>query len=168
MQTATTTIHKATNYEGVTATIGNTEFLRGHLLKTAMKLNGKFIDNGDGTVTDKITGLMWQQAEGGVMDWNGAMAYPKRLALGGHSDWRLPSAAEMRSILDREAGGIYFTMNTTAFPEFRPDIHMDGYWTSHSHREDPEYALLLELYFGGGYWRHKKHYYYVRCVRSGK
>jgi hypothetical protein len=58
-------------------------------------------DNGDGTVTDHATGLMWQQADSGAgMTWEAALAYAEGLELAGHSDWRLPNAKELQSIID--------------------------------------------------------------------
>ncbi|HPD14781.1 MAG TPA: DUF1566 domain-containing protein [Planctomycetota bacterium] len=60
-----------------------------------------FRDNGDGTVTDRATGLMWQQADSGKgMNWQEALAYAGGLALAGHCDWRLPDAKELQSIVD--------------------------------------------------------------------
>lgn len=61
----------------------------------------EFADNGDGTVTDRATGLMWQKADSGrAMDWEHALAYAGSLELAGHSDWRLPNAKELQSIVD--------------------------------------------------------------------
>jgi hypothetical protein len=63
-----------------------------------------FTDNGDGTVTDAATGLMWsQQDSGAAMSWQEALAWvQERNAQGhlGHADWRLPDAKELHSILD--------------------------------------------------------------------
>jgi hypothetical protein len=60
-----------------------------------------FVDNGDGTVTDEATGLMWQQADSGSgMQWEEALAYAEGLSLAGHDDWRLPNAKELQSIVD--------------------------------------------------------------------
>lgn len=50
-----------------------------------------YSDNGDGTVTDQVTGLMWQKADGGEMTWEQAREYAGKLRLGGHQDWRLPA-----------------------------------------------------------------------------
>lgn len=57
--------------------------------------------NGDGTVTDTVTGLMWQQADGGEMTIENAVAFCENLVLGGHDDWRLPTAQEAYSILNQ-------------------------------------------------------------------
>lgn len=50
-----------------------------------------FKDNGNGTVTDATTGLMWQQKDDGkTRNWEAAKAYCESLTLSGHSDWRAP------------------------------------------------------------------------------
>lgn len=60
-----------------------------------------FVDNNNGTITDNATGLMWQQADDGTMrNWENALSYCENLSLGGHTDWRLPNAKELHSILD--------------------------------------------------------------------
>ncbi len=61
----------------------------------------EFTDNGDGTITDYATELMWMQednAEG--MLWNDALNYAENMEYAGYSDWRLPDAKELQSILD--------------------------------------------------------------------
>ena len=61
----------------------------------------RFSDNGDGTVIDQATGLTWQKADSGKgMNWKDALAYAEGLVLAGHSDWRLPDAKELQSIVD--------------------------------------------------------------------
>jgi len=60
-----------------------------------------FHDNGNGTITDRATGLMWSKADSGRgMNWEQALAYAAGLKLAGHSDWRLPNAKELQSIVD--------------------------------------------------------------------
>ena len=60
-----------------------------------------FVDNGDGTVTDNATGLMWAQADSGeAMDWEAALAYAEESTDGGYDDWRLPNIKELQSIAD--------------------------------------------------------------------
>jgi len=75
-----------------------------------------YTDNGDGTVTDNITGLMWQQTvPTGTYTWSQAVAYCPTLSLAGHSDWRLPSRIELVSIVDfGVTSGA--TINATYFP----------------------------------------------------
>jgi hypothetical protein len=60
-----------------------------------------FVDNGDGTVTDQATGLMWSQDDNGVgMEWEDALAYAEGAELAGYDDWRLPNVKELQSILE--------------------------------------------------------------------
>ncbi len=60
-----------------------------------------FVDNGNGTILDQATGLMWQQADSGTgMIWGDALTYCENLDMGGYSDWRLPNAKTLQSILD--------------------------------------------------------------------
>ncbi len=61
----------------------------------------KFVDNGDGTISDKATGLMWAKVDSQKgMDWASALAYAEESTLAGHSDWRLPNVKELQSIVD--------------------------------------------------------------------
>lgn len=60
-----------------------------------------FRDNGDNTVTDQATGLMWQKDDSGMgMDWEAALAYAGNSRLAGYDDWRLPNVKELQSIVD--------------------------------------------------------------------
>ncbi len=56
-------------------------------------------DNGDGTVTDRVTGLMWQQDPGAKMTWFDAMDGADGFSLAGYDDWRLPSIKELYSLI---------------------------------------------------------------------
>ncbi len=61
-------------------------------------------DNGDGTITDRTTGLTWSQADSGRgMNWSDALAWVQaRNAANhlGHRDWRLPNAKELQALVD--------------------------------------------------------------------
>lgn len=60
-----------------------------------------FIDNGDSTISDLATGLMWQMADDGqTRDWEEALDYSEELTLAGYTDWRLPNVKELQSIVD--------------------------------------------------------------------
>jgi len=58
-----------------------------------------YIDNRDGTVTDTITNLMWEQSDDGfrrnVYD---AHQYCEQLELAGHNDWHMPTLSEIEEI----------------------------------------------------------------------
>lgn len=69
-----------------------------------------YVDNGDGTITDMVTGLMWQQSPDNDCDgdidasdkvsYNAAVAGAAGYRLGGHSDWRLPTIKELYSLIE--------------------------------------------------------------------
>ncbi len=103
-----------------------------------------FRDNGDGTITDRATGLMWSKADSGQgMDWQAALAWAqarnteKHL---GHSDWRLPNAKELQSIVDY-ARAPSVTHSPALDPVSQTSILSDGeypwYWTSTTHLDGP-------------------------------
>ena len=83
-----------------------------------------FTDNGNGTITDNNSGLMWQKTDGGEMTFEAASDYCKNLNLGGYYDWRLPTGVELFSInnynhLKPALDTIYFTT-----------IGSGNYWSS--------------------------------------
>ncbi|MHC4432378.1 MAG: Lcl C-terminal domain-containing protein, partial [Planctomycetota bacterium] len=69
-----------------------------------------FKDNGNGTVTDRATGLMWMKVDSGglkagrnrdgKLNWQEALAWSENLQYAGYSDWRLPNVKELQSIVD--------------------------------------------------------------------
>jgi hypothetical protein len=61
----------------------------------------EFVDNGDGTVTDNVTSLMWLQTTDSIKrDWEGSIQYCEDLVYAEHSDWKLPSNKELSSTVD--------------------------------------------------------------------
>ena len=60
-----------------------------------------FVDNGNGTITDNATGLMWMQNDSGSpMLWEAALAYAEGFSYAGYTDWRLPDVKELQNLLD--------------------------------------------------------------------
>ncbi len=59
-----------------------------------------YTDNGDGTVTDDVTGLMWVQDPGDKQYWGDAVDGADGFSLAGHSDWRVPTIKELQSLVD--------------------------------------------------------------------
>ncbi|MEI6235299.1 MAG: C25 family cysteine peptidase [Planctomycetota bacterium] len=57
-----------------------------------------FTDNGDGTITDNVTGLMWQKTDNGESTWPTAVTNAGGITTGGYTDWRLPTPVELQSI----------------------------------------------------------------------
>lgn len=100
-----------------------------------------FEDNGDGTVTDIATGLMWAQADSGSgMDWKNALAFAEGSELAGHSDWRLPNTKELQSLLDytRSPGttasaAIDPVFSATQITNMAGQADYPWYWTGTTH-----------------------------------
>jgi len=104
----------------------------------------KFIDNHDGTVTDAATGLMWQKADSGSgMDWKTALKYAETLRLAGRSDWRVPTAKELQSIVDytrspqtTHSAAIDPVFQATKIKNPEGRDNWAYYWSSTTHLED--------------------------------
>jgi len=60
----------------------------------------RYVDNGDGTVSDLVTGLVWQQTPGPKVPLDEAVAGAAELTLGGFTDWRLPTIKELYSLIE--------------------------------------------------------------------
>ncbi|CAN2043950.1 exported hypothetical protein [Candidatus Magnetomoraceae bacterium gMMP-13] len=127
-----------------------------------------FVINGDGTITDTKTGLMWQQATApNKMNWKDALAYCENLTLAGYSDWRLPDIKELASIVDLTRYMPAIDIN------YFPDTVSDFYWSSVSNDQDGYYSVsstwVVKFNYGGYEgWLEKWASYYVRAVRSGE
>ena len=137
-----------------------------------------FIDNGDGTISDLATGLMWQKGESGTMTWEEALAYCENLSLANHDDWRLPNIKELVSILDHGVVSGSPTINSTFFPGVITGFYSGSYWSSttdsdfnNTHTSDPDqYGFYWKYYvdFTTGYTsgNSKTITYSVRAVRN--
>ncbi len=115
------------------------------------------------TWKDPKTGLEWQRESRGEMSWYEAQEYAKSLSLNGKDDWRLPTAAELETLLDRK----------TLFDKIRPDMREDvpfrdslSYWSSTTFEDHTQSAWIVM--FDGAYVLsyYKTNLYHVRCVRG--
>lgn len=128
--------------------------------------SGELVDNGDGTVTDTTTGLVWQQAEAGAMTWEAALTYCEDLELAGHDDWRLPNRSELQSIVD------YQTFHPAIDAAVFPGAMAAAYWSSTSYADNPVHAWQVDFNDGsvcgevGLYGKSVS--YFVRAVRGGQ
>ena len=103
-----------------------------------------FVDNGDGTITDTATGLMWSENDSGKgMDWEDALAWVQQNNEEnylGHNDWRLPNAKELQSIVDytrspqtTNSAAIDPVFKVTSIIDERGEMNYPFYWTSTTH-----------------------------------
>ena len=124
---------------------------------------GKFQNNGNGTVTDQMTGLMWQAGEIRPEKWQQALTYCNQLDLGGYRDWRLPTIKELSTLVNESR--INPAIDTTVFPGTRSG----SYWSSTTFAKHPGFAWHVRfdngLEYNGGY---KGRRYFVRAVRGGE
>jgi hypothetical protein len=89
-----------------------------------------YTDNGDGTVTDEVTELMWQQTpSSGSLNWEEANEYCESLELAGYDDWRMPTLKELYSISDFSQGWPY--LDTAYFDLAGKNVSKDEqYWAA--------------------------------------
>ena len=134
----------------------------------------RFSNNGDQTVTDNLTSLMWTQDAnapgpstcnpGAYMTWQGALNYAACLNINnylGHNDWRLPNKRELSSLLDHSQSG-------PSLPIGNPFINAksDYYWSSTT---SPNYKYNAYAYlfdYGGEAYVGKTNTYAVWPVRT--
>jgi hypothetical protein len=136
---------------------------------------GEFVVSADGlTVTDTITGLIWQRDGSGTRSgcrdasgsgggnlrctWNEAQAYCTSLTLGGVSGWRLPAPMELYTIVD------FAGTNATIDPVAFPDTPADGFWASSPYAGRPGIVSFATGTSGNGDMFN--YHIRVRCVRG--
>lgn len=116
-----------------------------------------FVDNGDGTVTDRATGLMWMKNDSGrPVNWEKALEYAENLEYAGYNDWRLPNVKELQSIVDyHHAPDARSASNRgpAIDPIFRLTDDESWFWTSTTHVEN---GFGYYVCFGQGFSA-KKH-----------
>ena len=136
-----------------------------------------FANNGDGTITDNVTSLMWQMApDGQAYNWyeatgtfdavNNPTAFNvcSDLTLGGHTDWRLPDIKELATIADAAASLVMpssalYCSATTIVDE------TDSVWVMMFSPTNPSYVKGEIFRFGAGNSKYFCGSFYSRCVR---
>ncbi len=108
----------------------------------------RFVDHGDGTITDEATGLIWMKQDSGYLkagkdgrlNWAEALEWAENLEYAGRSDWRLPNAKELQSIVDynrcpdvTDSAAIDPIFAVTAITNEGGKRDYPYYWTSTSH-----------------------------------
>jgi quinol monooxygenase YgiN len=131
----------------------------------------RFLDNGDGTVLDKLTGLIWLKNANpfGFRTWDQALTDCNSLASGsyGLTDgstpgmWRLPNIKEIESLVDYGRVG-------PCLPDGHPfvDVRPSSYWTSTSVAAAPTEAMFIIFGVGPAIFENKEHPFFVWPVRG--
>ena len=130
----------------------------------------RFVDNGDGTVTDACTRLMWQIDTADVsgngtigeedrLSWRDALKYCENLDVAGYSDWRLPNLRELQSIVD------YGRWEPAIDTMFGADSNW-GYWSSSSVAQHPHDAWYINMTSGQVNYSQKSREDYPQYVRA--
>jgi hypothetical protein len=113
----------------------------------------RFTDNGDGTVTDNLTGLFWLKNANcfGTRTWNEALSDCNGLANGScglagdwnAGDWRLPNVRELFSLID-------FGQSGPGLPDGHPfsNVQTSSYWSSTTSPLTPANAYWVGFNFG--------------------
>ncbi|MDP3297140.1 MAG: DUF1566 domain-containing protein [Thermodesulfovibrionia bacterium] len=143
----------------------------------------RFTDNGNGTVTDNLTGLMWLKDTNciktnypafdsdGAVTWQNALDFVKGINNGtysqcgaGYSDWRLPNRKELRSLIDYSRYG-------PVLPAGHPFTNVQSvyyHWSSTTYAYYTYKAWMVHMWYGYVEGNHKFVDYYVWPVRSGQ
>lgn len=135
-----------------------------------------FVDNKDGTVTDKKTGLTWKQCPEGItggdcamgkadkFKWQFALDHAKSINEGegfaGKKDWRVPTIEELATIVDANRKDP--SINVTAFP----NTPFDAFYWSSSITDDGKNACCYIFGIGKRLWSFKFDVGYLRLVRG--
>ncbi|WP_437594167.1 DUF1566 domain-containing protein [Sorangium sp. So ce1000] len=118
---------------------------------------------GEDWVLDRSTGFVWQRhASQTRFIWSDALAHCEGLDLAGKSDWRLPSAKELLSIVDDRRSGP--AIDLEAFPGTPSDV----FWSSTPAIASAEKAVLVNFTNGASQDHTVRDRRLARCVRSDR
>jgi len=120
-------------------------------------------DNGDGTVTDTTTGLMWLSDPWDYsvkpQKWQKAMDGCRKFNFAGHKDWRLPTGQELFGIVDFKKKKFPLIDDVFICPDY-------WYWTATDYMPTTGDAMYVGFNNGDITHDDKTTVYYVRVVRS--
>lgn len=126
-----------------------------------------YTDNGNGTITDNRTGLMWAKDgngpgcnNGNRLTWDQSISFCAGLNYAGYSDWRLPNIKELESLVNYQASGP--AINSTYFPN-----SSDLWYSSTQYVPDGTEAVVVYFNLDGNVHAIMKTYAgRTRCVRD--
>jgi len=133
----------------------------------------RFTNNGDGRVTDNLTGFMWAQNANlavASMNWQPALNYVAGMNAGtysnfGYTDWRLPNSRELRSLANYGQTDMATWLNTQGFT----NAVANYYWSSTTYAPNTTSAWIVYMSLGNKAFNTKASLsYYVWPVRGGQ
>ena len=140
----------------------------GNLQMGVAWLSPRFTDNGNGTICDKLTGLMWYQngyRAGADRKWAQALSDCNGLSLGGHSNWRLLNVNELESLINIGEVDPIAWLNQQGFS----NVQADYYWSSTTSAPNIASAWSVDMPYGYvDYGSKTDNDGYVLAVRSGQ
>lgn len=121
-----------------------TDFLRVIAVSGGQSLAARLVVNANGTVTDTLTGLIWNDLltttdtwDNKVDQWAGALS-------AGHNDWRLPTESDINTLLD-----ILEQDSSFDFSNVFTHVTLTGsFWTSTLAATDPAKAIVFSFITG--------------------
>jgi len=134
----------------------------------------KFTENGDGTVTDTVTKLVWKRCSEGLsgdscekgepltFSWQEALKAAAESRCNGQNDWRLPDIKELNSIIERQC--TMPAINEIVFPA-TPTM---SFWSATPYAGNPAYAWNVYFPYGISDGNSKSYRFFVRLVRSAR
>lgn len=137
----------------------------------------RFVDNGDGTVADHQSGLMWKSDDSYIeldkwVTWLEAKTYVEGLnrhRVSGYTDWRMPTRKEIQTIYDSGHPLTDKYGDTVFLAKGFPPGSGITCWTKTSHKSDSSLAIRFHFYNGDYKWHEKGlRSHGVRAVRSIK
>ena len=130
-------------------------------INTPTTITNHFTDNGDGTITDNLTQLVWQKIpNANIFTWEQALSYAEGLTIGTNSDWRLPNIKELQSINNE------FATNPSVFAPYFSSVGVHNYWSSTTLPNQNLSAWYWSTAFGITTYSVKTGTNYVLCVRG--
>jgi hypothetical protein len=132
-----------------------------------------FVDNGDGTVSDVSSGLMWMRcslgqnwSEGSCvgdaheLNWQQALQEAHGKEFAGKAGWRLPNIKELRTLSERSC--VRPAINSDIFP----NTPSDDFWTSTPAVTDSSRAWVVAFFNSSNSVKQKNLFVYARLVRN--
>ncbi|WP_395046995.1 DUF1566 domain-containing protein [Flavobacterium sp.] len=130
-------------------------------ITTPAVISNHFTDNGNGTITDNLTQLIWQKTPNATaVTWENAITYAEGLSLASANDWRLPNIKELQSLNDESLS------NPSVNQTFFGSIGVKNYWSSTTVQNQTLNAWFWNTEFGITTFGLKTTVNYVICVKG--